>query len=501
MNIPKTLKHTALTSCLLAGSITCIASTSVYQTSRDGDRLSKTSELKTTESPAFIDISINPDITYQTIVGIGGAFTESSAVVLKKMSTEKRQSVIDAYFSNKGAAYSLMRTHVGGCDFSLGSYNYDPVAGDVDLKHFSIDEDRDDLLPLIKDAQKSSSEGFSILASPWTAPSWMKDNNSPLAGHLLKEHYGTYARYFAKYIKAYEKEGVPIWGITVINEPEGNGAHWDSMHMSPEEMAEMVADYMGPTFTKESIDAKILIFDQNRAGAKEWTNRYYSNPKALPYTTGTALHWYSSTYEVHEEVIRDIMKTNPGQITMHTEGCIDSINDVPQGVCLKDDWYWKKECMDWGYRWAQPQNRHHHPKYSPFYRYARNILGSLQSGMSGWIDWNIVLDFQGGPNHAQNWCLAPILCDPESDTIYKTPLFYVMEHYSKYVRPGALRIECPEMVYGLMSGAFKNTDGSIVVVILNEEPKTKDYSISIRGSHYKGSIKAESLQTIIFKEE
>jgi len=390
---------------------------------------------------------------------------------------------------------------VGGCDFSLGSYNYAPNPNDEELEEFSIHEDKDDLIPLIKDAQEASRDGFKILASPWTAPSWMKDNNSPLAGHLLKEHYGTYARYFAKYIKAYAEEGIPVWGITVINEPEGNGGQWDSMHMSPEEMAELAADYIGPEFEQQEIESKILIFDQNRENAKEWTNRYYQNHKALSYTAGTALHWYSSTYEVHEEVIRDILQANPGQFVMHTEGCIDAINSVPEGDWLNDDWYWRKECTDWGYRWAQPENRHHHPKYKPFFRYARNLLGSLQSGMCGWIDWNIVLDFNGGPNHAQNWCLAPILCDPKSDTVYKTPLYYAMAHYSKFVRPGAVRIDCPEMVLGVMSGAFRNTDGSIVVILLNEEPKTKRFSISLKGNYYEGELKAEALQTILFKED
>lgn len=482
---------------LVKGQAMTLRST-VTETSRHGGYAQAADNLRpvTGDAPERV-FQIIPEQRFQEIQGIGGAFTESSAYVLQQMTPGARQAVLDAYFSPEGAAFSLMRTHVGGCDFSLGSYNYAPVPGDVKLEHFSVKEDEDDLIPLIKDAQAVSRDGFRILSSPWTAPSWMKDNGHPFAGHLLPEHYATFANYYARYIQAYAQHGIKIWAITPLNEPEGNGGQWDSMHMTPEEMATLVGQHIGPVFEREGIDAKIFTFDQNRSSALDWAHRYFRDPEAAKYTVGTAVHWYSSTVDYYPEVIRTLLDEQPGKMVMHTEGCIDAINGVEPMAWMEPDWYWRRECTDWGYRWAPPQDRHDHPRYAPFYRYARDLLGGLQSGMSGWIDWNIVLDFNGGPNHVKNWCLAPVLCDPETDTVFKTPLYYAMWHFSHSIRPGAVRIGCPEMVLGLMGGAFQNPDGSIVVVLLNEEPTPMDYALQLRGKTLAGRIPGEALQTIV----
>ena len=183
----------------------------IYETSESGNKLTLINESSPLQSPSII--SINFDQKFQTISGFGGAFTEASAHLLNQLSQSKRTEILNAYFSVEGAAYSMARTHMNSCDFSLDHYSYSPVYGDKNLDHFSIDEDRTDLIPMIKDALKISKEGFKLFASPWTAPPWMKDNNAWVGGKLLPEYYDTWALFFSKYVDAYKDEGIDIWGF------------------------------------------------------------------------------------------------------------------------------------------------------------------------------------------------------------------------------------------------------------------------------------------------
>ena len=166
--------------------------------------------------------------------------------LVHQMSPAQRQRILEAYFHEDGACYSLTRTHMNSCDFSRFHYSYAPVEGDVDLKHFSIDPDREFLIPMMQAAQAISKDGFHIIASPWTAPPWMKDNNAWVGGHLRPEMQPTWAQFFVKYAQAYAEEGLPIWGFTVENEPHGNGDNWESMLYSPEQMTEFVQLHLGP---------------------------------------------------------------------------------------------------------------------------------------------------------------------------------------------------------------------------------------------------------------
>ena len=213
----------------------------VFETSAAGHQLTKVDAITTADD--LFTVEINTDKQFQTITGFGGAFTEASASLLNQLSDTNRKEIIDAYFSSSGANYSLTRTHMNSCDFSLSNYSYAPVEEDLKLEHFSIEEDRDDLIPFIKDAMAASQDGFKIFASPWTAPPWMKDNKSWVGGKLLPEYNETWALFFSKYADAYKAEGIDIWGFTVINEPLGNGNNWESMHFTPEEMTDFVSNH------------------------------------------------------------------------------------------------------------------------------------------------------------------------------------------------------------------------------------------------------------------
>ena len=453
---------------------------------------------KTDFAPAeqTILIDVNTTEERQELTGIGGSFTEATSSLLAKMSKEKRQEVIDAYFGPDGARYSLTRTHIGSCDFSSGNYCYDDVKGDTLLKHFSVDVDEATLLPLIKDAQAASKDGFRIVASPWSAPWWMKDNGEYVGGHLLPEYQQVYANYLVKYLEAYKAKGVDIWGMTPINEPYGNGNNWESMYWDAKSESAFVRDYMGPAFEKAGFGAvQILGYDQNRIGISDWVDAMYADEATARYFGGLAVHWYESTFDWFPKELNYAHEKAPGKHLIETEGCVDA--EVPH---WKDDaWYWKCEATDWGWDWAPDNQKDLHPKYVPVFRYARDLIGCLNNWVDGWIDWNMVLDRKGGPNWANNWCLAPVIVDPESDEVYYTPMYYAMMHFSRFLRPGAkvLGVKCESKE--VMATAVRNPDGKVAVVVLNQGKAPVGIDLAIDGKHYSLSIAKEAIQSIVVK--
>tara|TARA_B110000967_G_scaffold133038_1_gene135823 strand:+ start:120 stop:1556 length:1437 start_codon:yes stop_codon:yes gene_type:complete len=463
----------------------------VYETSASGAKLEH--RTKFTKSESATVLRILPEEKFQIITGFGGSFTESSAHLLNGLSLAKRKELIDAYFSDDGAKYSLTRTHMNSCDFSVGQYFYAPVADDMELDSFTIEEDLDDIIPMIKEAMATSTDGFKIISSPWTAPPWMKDNKHHVGGKLLPKYYKPWALFYSKYIDAYKAEGIDIWGFTVVNEPHGNGNNWESMHFSPKEMTDFVREYLGPQLEKDGHDVKILGYDQNRAGIKEWVDEMYKDEASSKYYSGTAIHWYESTYEVFPEDLQYAHNKAPNKYLIETEGCVDS--EVPK---WKDDkWYWSKEATDWGWDWASEKDKHLHPKYAPVNRYARDIIGCLNNWVDGWIDWNMVLDKQGGPNWFENWCVAPVLVDIETDEVYYTPIYYTMAHFSKFIRPGAVRIGMENDDKDLQATAAQNPDGTIAIVVFNEGMTAKSFTLELTGSSQTINIEAQAIQTIV----
>lgn len=464
----------------------------VFETSASGNKLTKLTEF--TQEENSTTIKLIPDEEFQTITGFGGSFTEASAYLLNKLGAENRDKVLEAYFGESGARYSLTRTHMNSCDFSLSNYSYAPVEGDTSLTHFSIEEDRDDLIPMIKGAMAKSKDGFKILSSPWTAPPWMKDNKAWVGGKLLPEYYDTWALFYSKYLDAYKTEGIDIWGFTVENEPLGNDSNWESMHFSAEEMTRFVQNHLGPKLVSDGKgEVKILGYDQNREHLKHWVDEMYKNDSTSKYYDGTAIHWYASTYEVFPEELQYAHQKAPNKYLIQSEACVDS--EVPRWQ--DDAWYWSKEATDWGWDWAPEADKPLHPKYVPVYRYARDIIGSLNNWVDGWIDWNMVLDKQGGPNWFKNWCVAPVIVDTDANEVYFTPIYYTMAHFSKYIRPGAIRIGVENTNKSLQVTAAKNPDGSLAVVLLNEAKNPQNFSLTLGEESHNISIQGQAIQTII----
>ncbi|MDY2585794.1 glycoside hydrolase family 30 protein [Winogradskyella aquimaris] len=485
--------------CLLISAMSCNTqpeqlNVEIFETSASGNQLTS---IKPMVNDKEIDtlpiVRILPDQKYQTITGFGGAFTESSAYLLNKLSKTNRDLIMKAYFSEEGANYSLCRTHMNSCDFSLDQYSYTPTE-DKELKDFSVKEDMDDLIPMIKEAQTISKDGFKLFASPWTAPPWMKDNKEWVGGKLLPEYYPTWALFFSKYIEAYKDQGIELWGFTVENEPHGNGNNWESMHFTPEEMTDFVQNHLGPKLEADGYGDKIILgYDQNRAGLKEWVDVMYATEESSKYYDGTAIHWYESTYKIFAEDLQYAHQKAPDKYLIETEGCIDA--QVP--VWKDDAWYWKKEATDWGWDWAKEEEKYLHPKYAPANRYARDIIGCLNNWVDGWVDWNMVLNKQGGPNWFENWCIAPVIVDEDNDEVYFTPLYYIMAHFSKYIRPGAKVLGIDQSDADLMITAAKNPDGSTAVVVFNEGKTAKQFNLWLNEKRTSVNISAQAIQTII----
>ncbi len=482
-------------------------------TSASGDAqtvVEQSASLSAGDAAADATITIDSSSSRQTVFGIGSSLTQASAAALSRLRPEQRQRVLELAFGPEGAGFSMVRTHIASCDFSTSSYTYAP-AEDPELADFSIDVDRDNgHLDLIRDAIAVPGADFRIIASPWTAPPWMKDNGrffEPEArrgGALLEHHYETFARYIARYIEAYADAGAPTWAVTPVNEPHGNGGTWESMEMTPEQQRAFVRT-LGPVLRERGHDARILIFDQNRKGMKEYADVVFGDAEAAPHAFGTAVHWYDSTFRVFENELDELHAAWPDRPILQTEACIDNVfgkgkdrgPDAPTPWWRSDRWFWRQEATDWGWDWL-PEPFVDHPPYVAAFRYARDLVGGLGHWLSGWVDWNLVLDRRGGPNHVGNFCLAPILVDDED--VYVTPLFHILAQVSRYTRPGATVVEASvDGASGLWAAALQGPEGGRAVHVFNESHTEMEVDLGWDGQAMRVESPPASLLTVVLE--
>ncbi|MEZ4386470.1 MAG: glycoside hydrolase family 30 protein, partial [Candidatus Krumholzibacteriia bacterium] len=280
----------------------------------------------------------------------------------------------------------------------------------------------------------------------------------------------------------------------------GNNASWESLHFTPERMRRFIVDHLAPALAAANLAPEIWIYDQNRDQALlEWADVILGDEAAARLVTGVAVHWYQSTIDVGGEVLDAVGRTFPQHPILHTEGCIDSIGGIePVGCWLEDDWYWRQEATDWGMHWAPEEEKAQHPAYRPFHRYARDLIGGLNHGLVGWIDWNLVLNLRGGPNHARNLCLAPVLVDSGRDHVLYTPLFFAVAHFSRFMRPGARRVGLTGHDQAFMATAVAHADGSVVAAVFNATERDQVYELVHGDQTPTLSIPAQALQTVVF---
>jgi glucosylceramidase len=425
------------------------------------------------KQPLEIEVSVfvEPTKTFQKFMGIGGAITDASAEVFAKLSKDKQKEFMNAYYDKeKGIGYSLLRTTIHSSDFASGSYTY-IKEGDKDLKTFNIDHDRQFRIPMIKEAIKTAGGKLLLYASPWSPPAFMKSTNNMLkGGTLLPEYYQSWANYYTKFIKAYEKEGMPIWGITVQNEPMATQT-WESCIFSAEAERDFLKNFLGPTMKKEGLgDKKIVVWDHNRDLMTHRANVIFSDPEASKYAWGIGFHWYEnwSGGSSMFENVRKVYEDHPSKNLLFTEGCVEKFDA-------------KKYQF-----WANGE------------RYGTSMINDFNNGTVGWTDWNILLDQNGGPNHVGNFCFAPIHADTDSGELIYTPSYYYIGHFSKFIRVDAKRVSTSVSRSSLLSTSFLNVDGKMVTVVMNQSNKSVTYNLIVASEKTVVVIPAHGIQTLVY---
>lgn len=418
-----------------------------------------------------VKIKIDTSKKYQKFMGVGGAFTEAASSTLDRMTADKRQEAIEAYFHpEKGIGYSFCRTHINSCDFSLGNYAYTETPDDVELKDFTIERDRKSLIPLIKDAYKLRPD-MKLFSSPWSPPAWMKTTGRMNQGGSLKEEYReAWAKYFARYIKEYNKEGIDIWGLSIQNEPMAETS-WDNCIYTSDQERDFVK-ILGPTLKEEGLeDIKVIVWDHNKDIMKERVDTILSDEEAAKWVWGVGFHWYGDEDAMTnlDNSVLDYTHETYGKPLVFTEGCNPHYNTGK--TSLVGEW-WTGEV------------------------YGKHMINDLNHWTAAWTDWNIVLDETGGPNHVNNCCDAPIIADTTTNTLHYNSSFYYIGHFSKYIKNGYERVN-----HDLSSNDIRVTvwqgEGETVAVLMNDKEAEKTYEIELNGEKICGALKANSIQTLV----
>jgi glucosylceramidase len=448
----------------------------VYTTAEKSDL-----RLKQTDTAAFksvgqpketqICVFVDPGRQFQTFLGIGGALTDSSAETFAKLPKQKQREFIDAHFDEqRGIGYKLARTNIHSCDFSSGSYTY-VDEGDKELKSFSVAHDKQYRIPFIKEILAATKGQFNIFASPWSPPAFMKDNNDILHGGKLKpEFYQSWANYYAKFIRAYQAEGIPIWGLSIQNEPMAT-QKWESCIYSAEEERDFLKNYLGPTLSRAGLgDKKIIAWDHNRDLIYQRVSTMLADPKAAKFVWGIGYHWYEpwSGGDPMFDNVRLVHEIFPDKHLIFTEGCVDSFDPKKLG-----EWKFGEQ-------------------------YGRSMIHDFNNGTVGWTDWNILLDERGGPNHVENFCFAPVHADTKTGELTYLSSYYYIGHFSKFIKPGAKRIASSPSRSQLLSTAFLNPDGKAAVVVMNPSDKEASYWLWVSGDAAEVKSPPHSIQTLVF---
>ena len=422
-------------------------------------------------SEGRIYVFADPKRTFQTMIGIGGALTDAAAETFAKLPAERQDEVIGAYYSSdRGIGYTLGRTNINSCDFSSDMYTY-VTEGDTDLSSFTIAHDLRYKIPLIKRAMATTGNRLKLFASPWSPPAYMKDNNDMLhGGHLRAEYRASWALYYTKFVEQYRRAGVPVWGITIQNEPMATQT-WESCIYQPADERDFLRDYLGPVMTRRGLkDVNIIVWDHNRDLIVQRAQTIFDDPKAARYAWGIGFHWYedwSGGTQMYDNV--DLVhRLYPAKHLIFTEGTPANFDSTAYG------------------RWSLGE------------AYGRSMIHDFNTGAEGWTDWNILLDEKGGPNHVGNYCFAPIHADTRMGTLIYTNSYYYIGHFSKFIRPGAKRIAVAPSRSMLLATGFVNPDGTVALVVMNPSANRTEYRVRVGNAEATLQARPHSIQTVLF---
>ena len=457
----------------LIGSID--AQIKVYQTAKGtNDRLSRLADLSMKEfgqpSEGQACLFIDPSHTFQEFIGIGGALTDASAEVYAKLPADKQKELLKAYYDNEtGIGYNFARTNIASCDFSSDMYDY-VQANDKDLKTFNIAHDQKFKIPFIKAAIAAAGGSLKMFVSPWSPPAWMKSNNDRLhGGTLLEEYKQAWANHYIKFIKAYEAGGIPIWGLSVQNEPMAVQT-WESCVFTDTEERDFVKNFLGPTLRKNKMSKKnLIVWDHNRDLIYQRASTMLNDPEAAKYVWGVGFHWYEpwTGSDMQFENLQRVKEAFPAINLIFTEGCAER--------------FARENIGEW--------------RLGEMYGYS--MVNDFNHGTVAWTDWNVLLDEQGGPNHVGNFCFAPVHADLSTGKLIYTNSYYYIGHFSRFIKPGAKRISCSANRDIIQATAFRNPDGTLVVVVLNKSDADLDYKLWMKGKATSIKSLSHSIQTIL----
>ena len=437
--------------------------------------------LTPTDTPAFqaaeptsegrVYVLVDPGKTFQTFLGVGGALTDASAETFAKLPEPQQRELLTAYYDPaSGIGYTLARTNINSCDFSSGSYTY-VTEGDGELTSFSIAHDLQFKIPLIKKAMAASGNRLKLFASPWSPPAFMKDNNDMLHGGKLRAEYArAWALYYTKFIKSYRAQGVPVWAITIQNEPMATQI-WESCIYQPEDERDFLKNHLGPVMAQEGLsDVKIIVWDHNRDLIVQRAQTIFDDPEAARYAWGIGFHWYedwSGGEQMYDNVAL-VSRLYPDKQLLFTEGTPATFDST-------------------GYeRWDLGED------------YGRSMIHDFNSGAVGWTDWNILLDERGGPNHVGNFCFAPIHADTRTGELIFTNSYYYIGHVSRFIRPGARRVVAAPSRSMLLTTAFRNEDGTVAVVVMNPTDRGGPFHLTVGSAALEINTLPHSIQTVVF---
>ncbi|MES3025440.1 MAG: glycoside hydrolase family 30 protein [Pseudomonadota bacterium] len=447
----------------------------VITTARDsGLRLAAGTTLALTRAIQPVEtehsIIVNPAKRHQGFIGIGGAITDSAAETFAKLKPDQQAAMLKAYYDREqGIGYSLARTTIHSTDFSSASYTY-VREGDDQLTSFSLDPDRRYRLPLLKRVFGAAGKDLKLFVSPWSAPAFMKSNGSMLkGGSLLPRYAPAWANYMTRFVQAYEKEGFPIWGMTVQNEPMATQT-WESMLYTAEEERDFLKNHLGPTMHKAGLArVKIIVWDHNRDLAPQRAHVIFGDKDASRYAWGMGFHWYE-TWTGGDPMYGNLaaVRTDyPDKHLLLTEATVEKFS---------------------------PERLQHWPNAE---RYGAAMINDFNAGAEGWTDWNILLDEKGGPNHVGNFCFAPLHGDTRSGQLVFTPSYYYIGHFSKYIRPEAQRVSASSSRSDLLTTSFRNRNGQLATVVMNSSDKPIRYRFQVGALETLVDIPAHAIQTLL----
>ena len=392
-------------------------------------------------------VSVYPQVRCQQIRGFGGAFTDAAGYVYSLMDEQDRADVIRTYFDPSEMGYTWGRTSIDSCDFSTEMYAADNDPEDTALEHMDYTRGEQYMLPMLQDAEKAAGRPLQMMLTPWTPPAWMKTNGSRVQGGSLREEYAPlWAEYICRYIAHCVESGMDVRLLSVQNEPRAIQT-WDSCLYTGEQEREFIRRHLLPALQRSGLDERLtlLAWDHNKERVQDRALEVMNDDFMRAAVGGVAFHWYAGD---HFENLAMTARQFPGKRLVFTEGCVEH-----------SVWGTGAEMMG-------------------AIKYAHEYIGDLNAGADTFIDWNLLLDERGGPNHVGNFCDAPMMYDTVHRRLYKKLSLDYIGHFSRYIRPGAVRLGVSRFSDVIEATAAQNPDGSIVAVLLN--PGTKKLYINLR---------------------